>query len=323
MPTLQRFARANPDVLVLAVTDPRDGQNLADIEAKSGENQRGLNPQTGYEVPMEAQSIPQMFFTRAATRGDKPAQRVKVNGVWRDTSWRELHNGVRHTAQGLLDLGVQPHDRIAILADSRAAWVQCDLAIQATGAITIPVYPSLLEEQAAYILQHSETSLVFVDTSAQLAKVNHVRDQVPALRHVISMQAQTADTATLSRRRRRLVPGGELRQGLGGGRSRVGSRRGGLLLRLGRGLRGATGGQGRRQEGHGEGDEGGGCEGSESAEWVHGSIFSRRSRPVQGRKVERNSIDRTEVVTLRCPPSVVASRVPWRCPSSSSGARWL
>jgi long-chain acyl-CoA synthetase len=147
---------------------------------------------------MEAQSIPQMFFTRAAARGDQPAQRVKVNGAWRDTSWRELHSAVRHTAQGLLDLGAQPGDHIAILSDSRAEWVQCDLAIQATGAITIPIYPSLLAEQAAYILQNSEASLVFVDTPAQLAKINRIRDQVPGLRHIVSMHAQAADADTLS-----------------------------------------------------------------------------------------------------------------------------
>jgi long-chain acyl-CoA synthetase len=147
---------------------------------------------------MEAQSIPHMFFTRAAARGDKPAQRVKINGTWRDTSWRELHDTVRHIAQGLIDLGVQSGDRIAILSDSRAEWVQCDLAIQATGAITIPIYPSLLEEHAAYILQNSETSSVFVDTPAQLAKINHIRDQVPSLRHIISMDAQAAGADTLS-----------------------------------------------------------------------------------------------------------------------------
>ncbi len=147
---------------------------------------------------MEAQSIPQMFFTRAAARGAKPAQRVKVDGVWRDTSWQDLHDTVRHSAQGLIDLGVQPGDRVAILSDSRAEWVQCDLAIQATGAITIPIYPSLLEDQAAYILQNSETSLIFVDTPAQLAKINSIRDQAPGLRQVISMQETAADADTLS-----------------------------------------------------------------------------------------------------------------------------
>ena len=147
---------------------------------------------------MEAQSIPQMFLTRAAARGDKPAQRVKVNGEWRDTSWRQLHDAVRHTAQGLIDLGAQPGDHIAILSDSRAEWVQCDMAIQAAGAITIPIYPSLLEEQAAYILQNSETSLVFVDTAAQLAKINNIRGQVPSLRHVVCMDAQAADADALT-----------------------------------------------------------------------------------------------------------------------------
>ncbi|ETX08309.1 AMP-dependent synthetase/ligase [Candidatus Entotheonella palauensis] len=147
---------------------------------------------------MEAQSIPQMFFTRAAARGDKPAQRVKANDAWHDTSWQDLHDRVRHTAQGLIDLGVQPGDRIAILSDSRAEWVQCDLAIQAAGAITIPIYPSLLEDQAAYILQNSETGIVVVDTRAQLAKINNIRDQVPGLRQVISMDAQAADADVLS-----------------------------------------------------------------------------------------------------------------------------
>jgi long-chain acyl-CoA synthetase len=147
---------------------------------------------------MEAQSIPDMFFARSVSRGDRPAQRVKVDGVWRDTSWRDLHDAVRHTAQGLIDLGMQPRDRMAILSDSRAEWVQCDLAIQATGAITIPIYPSLLEEQAAYILQNSETSLIFVDTPAQLAKISHIRDQVPSLRHVVSMDAHAAHADTLS-----------------------------------------------------------------------------------------------------------------------------
>ncbi len=147
---------------------------------------------------MEAQSIPQMFFTKSAARGSRPAHRVKINGAWRDTSWQELHDAVRLIAQGLIDLGVQAGDRVAILADSRSEWVQCDMGIQATGAITIPIYPSLLEDQAAYILQNSETSLIFVDTPAQLAKIRNIRDQVPNLRQVISMDAQVAGDDVLS-----------------------------------------------------------------------------------------------------------------------------
>jgi len=144
---------------------------------------------------MEAQSIPQMFFTRATTRGANPAHRVKRDGVWHDTSWQELQDTVRYIARGLLGLGVQAGDRIAILSDSRSEWVQCDLGIQATAGITVPIYPSSTEEQTAYILQNSESTHIFVDTPAQLAKVQHIRSECPDLRQVILIQGAVREEA--------------------------------------------------------------------------------------------------------------------------------
>ncbi len=144
---------------------------------------------------METQSIPQMFFERAAARGQQPAQRVKRDGTWYDTSWQELRDRVQHIAQGLLALGVQAGDRVALLSDSRAEWVWCDLAIQAVAGITVPIYPSSTAEQTAYILQNSESTHIFVDTPAQLANAQSVRSDVPSLRQVILMagRAQDAD----------------------------------------------------------------------------------------------------------------------------------
>ncbi|MDH3599532.1 MAG: AMP-binding protein, partial [Candidatus Tectomicrobia bacterium] len=137
---------------------------------------------------MEAQSIPQMFFTRASTRGENPAHRVKRDGAWHDTSWQDLRDTVRYIARSLLGLGVQAGDRVAILSDSRSEWIQCDLGIQATAGITVPIYPSSTEEQTAYILQNSESTHIFVDTPAQLAKIQNIRSECPDLRQVILMQ---------------------------------------------------------------------------------------------------------------------------------------
>lgn len=139
---------------------------------------------------MDAQSIPGMFYTRAASRGNRPAHRVKQGGIWHDISWQEFHDTVRHLARGLLTLGTQAGDRMAILADSQSEWVQCDIAIQSTGCITIPIYPSSTDDQTAYILQHSEAIAVFVDTPAQLAKVQRIRSNCPHICQVISMQGQ-------------------------------------------------------------------------------------------------------------------------------------
>ena len=128
---------------------------------------------------MDASSIPQVFFDRAAQRGGKTAHMVKRDGAWQEISWQELRDLVRRVAKGLLTLDLQAGDRVAILSDSRAEWVQCDLGIMAAAGITVPIYASSIPDQAAYILQNSGAAAMFIDTSAQLDKILAVRDQVP------------------------------------------------------------------------------------------------------------------------------------------------
>lgn len=139
---------------------------------------------------METQSIPQMFFARAAGRGQRPAQLVKRGGVWQAISWQALSDNVRNIAEGWLTLGLQVGDRVGLLAQSRAEWVQCDLGIMAAAGITVPVYPSSTPEQVAYILHNAEATLACVDTPAQLDKLVQVRAELPALRHIVLMDGQ-------------------------------------------------------------------------------------------------------------------------------------
>jgi len=139
---------------------------------------------------MDMQNIPQMFFARAASRGPRPAQLVKQGGTWQALSWQAMNDNVRNIAKGLLTLGLQVGDRVALLANSRAEWVQCDLGIMAAAGITVPVYPSLLPEQVAYILRNAEATLACVDTPAQLEKLLQVRAELPALRHIVLMEGQ-------------------------------------------------------------------------------------------------------------------------------------
>lgn len=137
---------------------------------------------------MEAQSMPHMFFERAAQRGSRPAQLVKRGGHWQAITWQAMLETVRGIAQGFIALGVQPGERVGILAHSRAEWVQCDLGIMAAAGITVPVYPSLLSDQVAYILRHAEVACVCVDTATQLEKVLQVRGEVPSLRRIVVLE---------------------------------------------------------------------------------------------------------------------------------------
>ena len=122
---------------------------------------------------MEMQSMPQMFFARAASRGQRPAQLVKQGSTWQAISWQAMSDSVRHIAQGWLTLGLQVGDRVALLASSRAEWVQCDLGIMAAAGITVP--QSDVDAQIAKIKAQFPSD---EDFSKQLAQVGQTPEQL-------------------------------------------------------------------------------------------------------------------------------------------------
>ena len=82
---------------------------------------------------------------------------------------------VRQLAAALIDMGVAAGDRVALLSGTRAEWMEVDLAILASGALTIPIYPSVLAEECGYILANAGATVAFVENAAQLEKVEATR----------------------------------------------------------------------------------------------------------------------------------------------------
>ncbi len=113
-----------------------------------------------------------------------------------EISSKEMLERVRDLSLGLRLLGVTPGDRVALIAESRPEWLLCDLAILASGAVTVPVYPTLSAAQARYILQDSGARLAIVSTRLQLDKVQEVRHLLPSLEAVIVMESAAAAAAT-------------------------------------------------------------------------------------------------------------------------------
>jgi long-chain acyl-CoA synthetase len=115
-----------------------------------------------------------MFFTRAAELGDRPRYRHHDERGWQEISWATAAERVRAIAAALIDDGVRPGERIALLSATRVEWMEIDLAILAAGAVTIPVYPSLLPDECGYILSNAGAERVFVENAKQRAKVEQV-----------------------------------------------------------------------------------------------------------------------------------------------------
>jgi long-chain acyl-CoA synthetase len=125
--------------------------------------------------------------------GDKPAQRYKVGGDWADASYNELGEVVKEVALGLVDLGIQPGDKVSILAHTRPEWTEACFGILTAGGTLVTIYQTNSPEECQYVLGHSDSRAIFVEDGAQLAKVREVDDQCPELEHIFVMDPGDAD----------------------------------------------------------------------------------------------------------------------------------
>src|SRR5205823_1102342 len=81
---------------------------------------------------------------RAGELATRPRYRYRVADGWREVTWQTMAERVRAIAAGLIDLGVAPGDRVALLSNTRPEWMEIDFAILACGALTVPIYQSNL-----------------------------------------------------------------------------------------------------------------------------------------------------------------------------------
>lgn len=113
----------------------------------------------------------------------------KFNGEWRSFSTNEFVETMNNASAGLLELGVKPGDKIALITQSnRAEWNILDHAILQIGAIDIPIYPTMTEDDYAYIMNHSESIYCFVSDEDLYKKVMSVKDKIPTLKHVFTFE---------------------------------------------------------------------------------------------------------------------------------------
>src|SRR5438309_609019 len=132
-----------------------------------------------------SETLGTMFWSRVEKSTDRPAQMFKRHGAWTTLTWREVGEVVREVALGLIALGRQPGDMIALLSASRAEWVQADFAIFSAGCVTVPVYPTYPPDLIAYVVNDSGAKTIIVEDPAQLAKVLQVRDTMPGLEQIV------------------------------------------------------------------------------------------------------------------------------------------
>src|SRR5689334_25357198 len=100
-------------------------------------------------------SLTRLFFDQASKLSRQPLLRSKANGQWVAMSYGEAAARVRSLARGLIGLGIQPGDRVALISENRPEWLIPDLAIMAAGGITVPHFATNTPDDHRHILTRS------------------------------------------------------------------------------------------------------------------------------------------------------------------------
>src|SRR3954451_100255 len=164
--------------------------------------------QAGATVPVQttgSKSVADLIGRAAEQYGERVAARHKTAGAWRDVTFAEAAAVVREIGLGLIDLGIEPGERICLLSATRIEWTYCDFAISSAGAVVVPIYATNSPEECEWVAGNSESVAIVCEDAEQAAKIVAVRDRLPELRTliVIDPSGDTADAIPLDAVRER------------------------------------------------------------------------------------------------------------------------
>ncbi len=110
----------------------------------------------------------------------------KLNGAWKKFSTSEAIDEINKVSLGLMELGVRPGDKIAMVSHNRPEWNFIDLGVLQIGAVDVPVYPTISPDDYVYIFNHAEVKYCFAGDQELYDKVASIKDQVPTLKEIYS-----------------------------------------------------------------------------------------------------------------------------------------
>ncbi|MEU0048465.1 AMP-binding protein [Streptomyces sp. NPDC006309] len=146
-------------------------------------------------------SVAALFLERVAATPDAEAYRYPVPATsgqgpddWKSLSWTQAADRVHAIAAGLIELGIQPEQRVALASSTRVEWILADLGIMCAGGATTTIYPQTNADESAFILSDSESRILIAEDAAQIAKAVEKRAELPALTKVVVVDPAGVET---------------------------------------------------------------------------------------------------------------------------------
>src|SRR5262245_29136099 len=150
------------------------------------------------ETIVDYRNLSEMHRLQAERLGPRPALRYKKLGLYHDVTWNQYRANTMACAAALIDVGIQPGDRVGLLGENSVEWLTADMAILAAAAVNVPPHAPLSARQIHFQLEDAGVTWLFVSTAEQLAKARQIRHELPALRGVVVFDASAAGDDCLS-----------------------------------------------------------------------------------------------------------------------------
>ena len=153
---------------------------------------------TQWQTPADEPVVVERLEDRADSVGDMLRRRIAktpdgtaymfpdASEEWQSLTWREVGDRVWRLSAGLISLGVEAEQRVAIASGTRYEWALADLATNCAGAATTTIYPTTISDDVAFIISDSDSVVVFAEDSAQVAKLLDIREAIPQVRKVVT-----------------------------------------------------------------------------------------------------------------------------------------
>ncbi|HLX08554.1 MAG TPA: long-chain fatty acid--CoA ligase [Thermoanaerobaculia bacterium] len=141
---------------------------------------------------MAVTTLTELFLT-AAAYGKPDCMLQKVGGSYQPVSTAELVDRVRRLAKALASLGVERGDRVALMSENAPHWPAVDFATLCAGGVLVPIYPTLLPEQAAYIARDCGAKVVFAETTAHLDGLLGHAQELPDVKQFVLIRGTSDD----------------------------------------------------------------------------------------------------------------------------------
>ena len=156
-------------------------------------------PREATEAATGSRTIADLFPLAVRKHGSHRAvtYRDEASGEWVSKTYEEVGEIVRALSLGLIDLGIENGDKVAILSNTRPEWSYFDFAALSAGATVVPIYQTNSPEECQYVLKNSDSTAVIVEDDAQLEKIRQVRGALPELEHVIRMTGRSDDAISM------------------------------------------------------------------------------------------------------------------------------